>query len=72
MELEEEYLHKRIRALEAELQLVKRRIAMPKPSKEQVERRIQEYRNLVKELSESLRTNEDPGTYILSLRAKEY
>jgi len=65
-------LHQRIRALEAELQLVKRRIAMPKLSKEQIQKRIQEYRDLVKKLSQSLKANEDPDTYIMNLRAKEY
>lgn len=72
MKLEEEYLHQRIRALEAELQLVKRRIAMPKLSNGQVEKRIQGYRNLVRELSKSIRVSEDPDTYIMRLRAKEY
>jgi len=59
-------------ALEAELESVRRRVTMPRLTEEQVNRRIQEYRDLVKEISGSLRVSKDPDSYIAKLRAKEY
>ncbi|MCS4541659.1 MAG: hypothetical protein HY929_04980 [Euryarchaeota archaeon] len=65
-------MQQRITAMETELQLLKRRVAMPTPSKEEIKKRIREYRSLVKEISKSLKVGEDPDTYIAKLRAKEY
>jgi len=65
------YMHERIRALETELELVKRRITMPRLTEEQINKRIQEYRSLVREISNSLKVNEDPDSYIAKLRAKK-
>jgi len=69
--MEEKYINERIRALEAELNLVKRRITMPKLTEKQINKRIREYRSLVGEISSSLKVNEDPDSYIAKLRAKE-
>ena len=70
--MEEKYIHKRIRALESELELIKRRIATPRLTEEQIKKRIREYRSLVREISRSLKTEEDPDSYIAKLRSKEY
>jgi hypothetical protein len=70
--MEEKYIYERIKALEAELGLIKRRITMPRLTEEQIESRIQEYRSLVREISSSLKVKEDPDSYIAKLRAKEY
>ncbi|MCD6263804.1 hypothetical protein CW700_08020 [Candidatus Bathyarchaeota archaeon] len=70
--MEERYLLERIRALEAELEMVKRRISKPRLTEEEIDKRIQAYRRLVREVSEALEVYEDPDSYIAKLRFKEY
>ena len=70
--MEKEYLQRRIAALESEIRLLKRRVSAPQPTKEEIARKIQEYRSLVESTSKALRVTEDPDSYIARLRAKEY
>lgn len=70
--MEKEYLQRRIEVLESEIQLLKRRVTAPTPTKEDIALRIQEYRSLVESTSKALHVTEDPDTLIARLRAKEY
>lgn len=70
--MDKQYLQRRIEALESEIQILKKRVATPTPTKEEIGRRIQEYRSLVEATSKALRVTEYPDSYIAKLRAKEY
>lgn len=68
----EEYIQQRIRAIESELELLKRKVIMAKLSEEEIAKKIKYHRKLVRDISKSLKVTEDPDTYIAKLRAKEY
>jgi len=66
------HLLERVRAIEAELQIIKRKLMEPKPTKKQIRQRIEEYRRIVKEVSKALKVEENPSEYIAKLRMREH
>jgi len=44
---------------------------MPKPSREEIKRRIQEYRRLAEQTSRALKATEDSDTYLTKLRVEQ-
>lgn len=71
MKMVEDYVQRRIQAIESELGLLKR-ARIRKPTEEEIRKRIERYEKLVERTSKALKVTEDPDAYIARLRAKEY
>lgn len=66
------YVQSRIRALKYELQELRQKATLAKPSRAGIRKRILVYRELVERTSRALKVTSNPDTYIAELRAKNY